>query len=96
MGIKKILLFLSLSFANTFAANCSPEGQQFYEVAAVQMMWSIRAWVCPNAWSESITAYPQGDWCDSEGGFPYSGSWTIAGMSSEQECWVRNPLLAKM
>lgn len=89
MEIKKVVLLLFLSFSTTLAADCSAEDQQWYEDAAVQMMWSIRAWVCPNAWWQSITAGAQGDWCDTTGGFTYSGSWTIAGMSSEQECWVR-------
>jgi hypothetical protein len=52
------------------------------------MMGSIEAWVCDNAWWESITAYPEGDWCGADGGFTYSGFWQITGMASSSECWV--------
>jgi hypothetical protein len=61
MELKKVPLLLFFTFSTSFAADCSAEDQQWYEDAAVQMMWSIRAWVCPNAWWESITAGPQGD-----------------------------------
>ncbi|KAF7593558.1 hypothetical protein BBP40_011286 [Aspergillus hancockii] len=72
------------------AADCTAPNQQWFSDAAVQMMWSIRAWVCPNAWSQSITAGPDGGWCDAGGGLisAYWGSWTISGMQSEQQCWV--------
>ncbi|KAB8236699.1 hypothetical protein ETB97_008898 [Aspergillus alliaceus] len=87
----KLLGYLALSSlvlaAN--AADCTAPNQQWFSDAAVQMMWSIRAWVCPNAWSQSITAGPDGGWCDAGGGVisAYWGSWTIAGMQSEQQCW---------
>ncbi|KAE8153185.1 hypothetical protein BDV25DRAFT_149836 [Aspergillus avenaceus] len=80
------LLALALT-AN--AADCTAPNQQWFSDAAVQMMWSIRAWLCPNAWSQSITAGPDGGWCDAGGGVvgAYWGSWTISGMQSEQQCW---------
>ncbi|EED22588.1 conserved hypothetical protein [Talaromyces stipitatus ATCC 10500] len=78
---------LILTAAN--AADCTAPNQQWYDLSAVQMMWSIRAWVCPNAWWQSITAGPDGAWCHVNGDLAgsYWGSWTISGMQSEQECW---------
>jgi len=85
--ITKLIIFHSLLLP-TFAADCSSPNKEFYDDAAKQMMWSVRGWVCSNAWWESVTAGPQGGWCNN-GGPTHSGSWTIKGMTSEQECWVR-------
>ncbi|KAL5046063.1 hypothetical protein BDW71DRAFT_182704 [Aspergillus fruticulosus] len=71
------------------AADCTAPNQQVFSQAAVEMMWSIRAWLCPNAWNQWIVAYPDGAWCDAGGGIvsAFYGSWEIRGMQSEQQCW---------
>ncbi|EIT75487.1 hypothetical protein AO1008_08270 [Aspergillus oryzae 100-8] len=88
MKLTRYLSLLTLVLTAN-AADCTAPNQQWFSDAAVQMMWSIRAWLCPNAWSQSITAGPDGGWCDAGGGVisAYWGSWTISGMQSEQQCW---------
>jgi hypothetical protein len=92
MKISPIYTFCTLFSLTltTNAADCTAPNQQWYDLSAVQMMWSIRAWVCPNAWRQSITAGPDGAWCHKNGDLAgsYWGSWTISGMQSEQQCWV--------
>jgi hypothetical protein len=93
MKFNSILLLSTLTLAAN-AADCTAKNQQWFSSSAVQMMWSIRAWLCPNAWNQAITAGPDGGWCEAGGGVvsAYWGTWTIAGMQSEQQCWVRIPL----
>ncbi|KAL2822460.1 hypothetical protein BJX63DRAFT_427027 [Aspergillus granulosus] len=82
-------LLISALSLTAKAADCTAPNQQWFSDAAVQMMWSIRAWLCPNAWNQAITAGPDGGWCDAGGGVisAYWGTWTISGMQSEQQCW---------
>ncbi|KAL2831437.1 hypothetical protein BDW59DRAFT_182106 [Aspergillus cavernicola] len=84
----RLLSLASLVLAGN-AADCTAPNQQWFSSSAVEMMWSIRAWLCPNAWSQSITAGPDGGWCEAGGGVipAYWGTWTISGMQSEQQCW---------
>lgn len=97
--IMKLTRYLSLLtlVLTANAADCTAPNQQWFSDAAVQMMWSIRAWLCPNAWSQSITAGPDGGWCDAGGGVisAYWGSWTISGVQSEQQCWVCDSALGR-
>ncbi|KAL2842130.1 hypothetical protein BJX68DRAFT_168427 [Aspergillus pseudodeflectus] len=88
MKFNNILLLSTLTLAAN-AADCTAPNQQWFSSSAVQMMWSIRAWLCPNAWNQAITAGPDGGWCEAGGGVisAYWGSWTISGMQSEQQCW---------
>ncbi|KAL3447856.1 hypothetical protein BJX65DRAFT_276138 [Aspergillus insuetus] len=88
MKFNNILLLSTLTLAAN-AADCTAPNQQWFSNSAVQMMWSIRAWLCPNAWNQAITAGPDGGWCDAGGGVvsAYWGTWTISGMQSEQQCW---------
>jgi hypothetical protein len=89
MKFNNILLLSTLTLAAN-AADCTAPNQQWFSSSAVQMMWSIRAWLCPNAWNQAITAGPDGGWCEAGGGVisAYWGTWTISGMQSEQQCWV--------
>ncbi|KAL4795903.1 hypothetical protein BDV19DRAFT_362284 [Aspergillus venezuelensis] len=82
-------LLLAATTTPVLAADCTAPNQQIFSQAAVEMMWSIRAWLCPNAWWQYIVAYPDGGWCDAGGGIAsaFYGSWTIQGMESEQQCW---------
>ncbi|KAL4920523.1 hypothetical protein BDW62DRAFT_198832 [Aspergillus aurantiobrunneus] len=83
------LLLATPLITTTMAADCTAPNQQVYSQAAVEMMWSIRAWMCPNVWWQNIVVYPDGAWCDAGGGIAsaFYGSWTISGMQSEQQCW---------
>ncbi|KAL4748951.1 hypothetical protein BDW72DRAFT_179191 [Aspergillus terricola var. indicus] len=89
------LLALAPLLGLSQAADCTAPNQQVFSQAAVEMMWSIRAWLCPNAWNQWIIAYPDGAWCDAGGGIvsAFYGSWEIRGMQSEQQCWVSLPFL---
>ncbi|KAL4930902.1 uncharacterized protein BDV17DRAFT_28052 [Aspergillus undulatus] len=89
LNLKSLLPLLLTAPAPTLAADCTAPNQQVFSQAAVEMMWSIRAWLCPNAWWQYIVAYPDGAWCDAGGGIAsaFYGSWTIQGMQSEQQCW---------
>ncbi|KAL4816914.1 hypothetical protein BDW67DRAFT_184370 [Aspergillus spinulosporus] len=82
------LLVLAPFFAFSQAADCTAPNQQVFSQATVEMMWSIRTWLCPNAWNQWIIAYPDGAWCDTGGGIisAFYGSWEICGMQSEQQC----------
>jgi hypothetical protein len=84
------LLALTPLLGLSQAADCIVPNQQVFSQAAVEMMWSIRAWLCPNAWNQWIFAYPDSAWCDAGGGIvsAFYGSWEILGMQSEQQCWV--------
>ncbi|KAL3471216.1 hypothetical protein BJX99DRAFT_263492 [Aspergillus californicus] len=84
-----LLIPLTL-LTTTQAADCTDPDAAVFSVAARDMMWSIRDWLCTNAWWESTEAEPQGAWCDKGGGIisAYQGSWTIRGVGSQQECWV--------
>ncbi|KAL3477622.1 hypothetical protein BJX99DRAFT_122782 [Aspergillus californicus] len=88
MKLTNILSLSSLILAAN-AADCTAPNQQVFSSAAVEMMWSVRAWMCPNAWWQSVTVAPDGGWCDAGGGIvsAYWGEWTISGMQSEQQCW---------
>ncbi|KAL5338374.1 hypothetical protein BJX70DRAFT_408668 [Aspergillus crustosus] len=76
-------------FATTQAADCTDPTAVAYANGAREMMWSIRDWMCPNAWKESAVAKPPQTWCDAGGRIveSYSGHWQISGLESEQECW---------
>ncbi|RDW63121.1 uncharacterized protein DSM5745_10232 [Aspergillus mulundensis] len=88
LSLPSLLAFTPLLGLAT-AADCSAPNQQVFSQAAVEMMWSIRAWICPNAWNSWTIAYPDGAWCDAGGGIvsAFYGSWEIRGMQSEQQCW---------
>jgi hypothetical protein len=90
MKLRSSLLVLSPLVLSAHAADCSEPDKEVYERAASEMMWSIRGWLCSNAWWQSITAGPQGAWCDNQGGIvgAYEGQFTIHGMQSQQQCWV--------
>jgi hypothetical protein len=91
MKLLKSLILLSPLLLSTQAADCSTPNKEVYEKAASEMMWSVRGWLCSNAWWQSITAGPQGAWCNSKGGIvpAYEGQFTIHGMESQKQCWVR-------
>ncbi|CEL03950.1 hypothetical protein ASPCAL05086 [Aspergillus calidoustus] len=89
MKLLTSLIVLSPLVLSAHAADCSEPDKEVYERAASEMMWSIRGWLCSNAWWQSITAGPQGAWCDNQGGIvgAYEGQFTIHGMQSQQQCW---------
>jgi hypothetical protein len=81
MQLAKIAIAISGMVSVALAADCTAKNTQYYSAYAVDMMWSVRQWLCPNAWGQSITAGPAGNWCAADGsGYTYTGSWTIAGM----------------
>ncbi|KAL5334005.1 hypothetical protein BJX70DRAFT_405763 [Aspergillus crustosus] len=89
MKLSNAVLALSSFALSAHAADCTGPNQSVFSDAAVQMMWSIRAWACPNVWWQSVTVVPDGAWCDAGGGIvgAYWGTWTLSGVQSEQQCW---------
>src|SRR5260370_988094 len=80
-----LALVLSYHVSVTNAANCSPPNQVFWDSTAVDMMWSMRSYLCSNVWWENIKVVPAGNWC---GGFCYNGWWYVHNHPSQQACWV--------